>query len=339
VDLIGRQGLLLALAGVLLAFGVAMADARFEGEWSNGVHLAVFGVTFLAVFGLGAAAPPRERPPAAQSALLATGLVLLVPTLNYLGEVLGADEPLGNTGSLSWILALYVATAGGAALRYRSAVCALAGGVATIGLAVSVVNEISEPDDVDTFRWVLFAIALALTAGAVAVARLDRREGAPYGRHAVQLVNAAGFALIAVGGTVLVALIQFSFADDDGGGEELGAGWEMVLVFGAVALILYSILRVEPGPGYLGLVLATVAVIVTAFPGGEEDDDPSLVGWPLVLVGMALLAALLAFRLPREEAPPEPRSGPSAGPAPPPGAPPPTAPPPGPPPPAEPPGL
>jgi hypothetical protein len=348
IDLTGRPGILLGLAGVLLAIAVAMADSRFEDDWSNGVHLAVTGIAFLVVFGLGAAGAPRHRPPGAQSALLATGLVLLLAVLNYLAEVLGADDPIESTGSLSWILALYTSVAAGAAFRYRSAVCALFAGVAATGLAVSLVNEISDPKDIETFRWVLFVTAVALAAGAVAVRRFDRGDGAPYGRHAVQLVNAAAIALFACGATVVVSLIQFSFGDDADGDAELGVGWEMALVFGALAMILYAIVRSEPGPGYLGFLLASEAVVVTTFPAGGDAEDPSLLGWPLVLLVLALAAAALAFLWRREgapstgDAPPPAGDGPGAappagGPPPPggtpPGAPPgpPAAPPPGPP--------
>jgi hypothetical protein len=67
-----------------------------------------------------------------------------------------------------------------------------------------------------------------------------------------------------------------------------GWGWELVTLVQGLLLALHAARRLEPGPGYLAL-LVLAAFAVTAAPG-----EATLLGWPLALALVAL--ALLGLR-------------------------------------------
>jgi hypothetical protein len=86
------------------------------------------------------------------------------------------------------------------------------------------------------------------------------------------------------------------------GGGHAGTGWELVLLVVGLALVAYSGVDREPGPGYLGFV---VLVLFVALAGPRSISGASLIGWPilLLLLGGAGVAAGLR---PRRDLPPEP---------------------------------
>ena len=64
------------------------------------MHLLILAVATAVVLGLGLQAETEDgRPPAYQSVLLVTGLLLLYATLLRLADVLGADFGLGGGGA------------------------------------------------------------------------------------------------------------------------------------------------------------------------------------------------------------------------------------------------
>jgi hypothetical protein len=161
------------------------------------------------------------------------------------------------------------------------------------------VDWVFDPDEVDTFRWILLFLFLgfALVANRLRDERLH---------HAVPFVNAAGLSLLALAVTFaveeFVGVFFGGLAGALGEGDfGTGWGWELFLLAGALALIAYATLDRQSGPGYLGAATLFLFVLIAAVPG---EEGPSLIGWPLVLMLLTGGLLFLALRGPGAEAPP-----------------------------------
>jgi|tagenome__1003787_1003787.scaffolds.fasta_scaffold20712791_2 hypothetical protein len=277
-----HRGPLIAAGAVPLAAGLTLAELRLDG--SAGVRLAPLLVIGALLYWLGAQAPNEDgRPPAYQSVLLVTGLLLLYAGLLVTAVALGADARGTPAGALVWTSALACGLALWPALERNSAVCLL---MAAIVFAVGLLsgwNWVFHPGSPTPYRWLLLALAFVLGLGALAL-----REPAP--RHSEQLVNAAGLAIAAIGVTALLSVL-----DDDAGVSGL---WETVMLGGGLGLVAFGALERSPGPAYLGVV--NLGLFVATAGQGE-----TLYWWPLILLaaGAAMLAAGLR---PRRPLPPEP---------------------------------
>jgi hypothetical protein len=326
-DVVAAGGLLLALAAVAI-------EVRMT-QWPLGPRFLIVTAISVLVLAIGLLAPleaPTPRP--YQSVLLVSGLLSLIVALQLFAEVLGAHRGPGAGGDF-WTFGLEAAIAAYAALRTNSAVCTLIAALAAGVAFESLIYWVFTPHGVSTFRWITLVVTLAFVAGAVAW-----RDERP--RHAVQLVNAAGLAVLLLAlSFVLTALVAAATSRLGAAGASAtssttaGFGWKLYLLLAGGALIVYAALDREPGPGYIGAaVLATFALLV----GIPTSGRGSLLFWPLflLLVGGALLAygmreglragvagwelpgSLGRFGAPRRPGP----AGPSeaAGPAPAPGA-------------------
>ncbi|HYI99234.1 MAG TPA: hypothetical protein VEX36_06105 [Thermoleophilaceae bacterium] len=148
-----------------------------------------------------------------------------------------------------------------------------------------------------------FAAAGVLTVLAVAAIELRMAEEWPTGMFlvtslvpgvGVQLITAAGLAILGLAMSLVGELWVVSFA-----GTELiyagRTGWELMSLLGGAGLVAYAVLRREPGPGYLGVATLFFFLIGTVGP----NEDASLMGWPLVLVVLAVVAGAVALLRPR----------------------------------------
>ena len=301
-----HRGDLIAAAAVPLAVGVLMAEVRFDGVWGRGVQFVLALLACALVLGMGLLAPLEEqRPRAYHTVLLVAGLALLALAIVRLAQVFGEHSPLSASGTVTWMTTLFAGIAAVGTWRLRSPICALlefvAGGITLLAF----VDWVFQPSGPNTFRWLL----LVLVLGYVAV-HVRLRDGWP--RHAVQAVNAAGLAGIALAATFAFnafAIIRL------GGAVSFhlnpGTGWELVLLATGLALIAYAGVDREPGPGYLGVAVLVLFVVLAGQPSAS---GASLIGWPilLLLLGGAGVAAGLR---PRRDLPPEP--GPPTPPSPP----------------------
>jgi hypothetical protein len=294
---------LVAAGAIALALAVAMVNLRFDGVWGRGVLLVVTLLACAVVLGPGMVAErDGEFPRPAHTALLVAGLALLAVAIYRLAQAFGVDAPLRASGTAFWTSALFAGIAAVPAWgRLNSPVCALietlAGGVALLAF----VDWVFEPHGPTTSRWILLLL-IVLYAAATSRARPSRP------RHAVQLVNAAGVAALA---------LIFSFGLPFGAHPRAGTWWEIVILVVGLALVAYAILERHRGPGYLAFaVLVGFAVLA----GQRDPEGASLIGWPLLLLLVG--GGVLAFAL---------RPARGALPPPPPPAPPPPAPPPPPP--------
>jgi hypothetical protein len=247
---------------------------------------------------------PREgeAPRPYQSVLIVAGFALALATLLSLADVLGADEPLGSSGTIVWIGSLLAGLAAYFAVDRNSAIATLLAAVTGGVVVLAFVEWVFDPDSTSTFRWLL--LLLTVVYGLAALGQRDRRR-----RHAVQLVNAAGLAVLALAATFAVAMLFSGFLRPFGldGDEGVGTGWELLVLASAFGLIAYAAVDRETGPAYLG-VANLLAFVLLASPASE--DGASLIGWPLLLAILAGAALWVGLR-PTRPAPPEP-GGPEA---------------------------
>jgi hypothetical protein len=261
---------------VALAVGVAVTFLRFVDSYTVLVGALVL-VTGALLYWLGAQAPNEHgEPPAYQSVLLATGLLLLAGGLLAL--------PAGDGEPQAWGFLLMSVVVGALALwpalERNSAVslliAAIAGGVAIAALWI----WLFDPDSATPFRW----LAVLYAAGLV-LASLVLRE--PARRHAEVLIDAAGLAIATIGIPTIL-----------GEGESVPAFFETVLLGAGLGLAAFGALDRSPGPAYLGVL--NLALFIASAGRGD-----TLYVWPAVLLagGVIMLGAGLR---PRRPLPPEP---------------------------------
>ena len=285
-----HRGPLIAAGAVALTVGVLLEQIRLSP--GNGVQLVIAGgLAALLLWLAWQARLEGGRPPAYLSALIVCGLVLLYLSLLRFARLLGADFEFLPTGTIAWTAALQAAAAAVLAARRSSAIAALIAAVAGGVAVLAAYDEIFDPDSIAPLRWLLLAMAIAFALASLPLRGVSQR-------HAVQMVNAAGLAILAVALIHPVSGGLFGLAL-----AEVPGFWEFVLVAGGFGLVAYAAADRAPGPAYLGaLVLATF--VVYAGTTGEE----TLLWWPLLLLALGGVAMAAGLR-PRAPLPPEPEAG------------------------------
>jgi hypothetical protein len=321
-----HRGDLIAAGAVPLTVALLLINLRLDASWGTGIFLVLTGLACAGVLAMGVLAPLEgEQPRAYQVVLQLCGLVLLFVSLLRLAQVFGVEEPLDSAGATFWMLTIVSATAAWLARERRSAICTLVAAIAGTFALLAFVSLVFSPDGAATSRWILLFVALGLLLGALLLR--DRHPA-----ESVYLVDAAGFAVLAIGLTYLGSLVfGFAVLDESDGvfGRSLfdgpGAWWKLVMLSAGLGLVAYAGVDRQPGPGWLGVLNLLVFVVLVGQPG---ESGASLWFWPmlLLLVGGAMIAAGLRPRrpLPPEpgQAPPAPvvpvtpASGPAAGPTP-----------------------
>lgn len=282
------RGPVIAAGAVLLTVGVILEELRLADEVATGVHLTILAVASALLLVLGLPARAQDGPPPAfQSVLLVCGLGLLYVALLTLSDVLGADfDDDFPAGAFVWTSLLQAGAAAWPAARRRSAICAWIAAVA-VGIAfLSAIDWIFGVSSATTYRWFLLVLAVAF-----AVASVPLRDHAP--RHAEQLVNAAGLAILTI---VLIAVAGEFFVDSfagDGAETLLPNGWEGVVLVAGCALIAYGALDRAPGAAWLGV--ANLAGFV-ASAGLSDAGDETLRWWPLLLLAAGTLTIAAGLR-------------------------------------------
>ena len=285
-----HRGPLIAAGAVVLATGLALFELRLRDELTVGLHFLVLGIPAAIVLALGLQAPNEDgRPPAYQSVLLVTGLLLLFPALLRLAAVLGAED-FGSdfpAGELTWTALVTAGVALFAALRRRSAVCLfLAALFGTLAL-VAGWEWVFGNETFTATRWLLLAAAVALV-----LTSLLLRAEAP--RQAELLIDAAGTAILVIGLQSLA--ITFAGAEPPG----LPDFWELVLFGAGCGLVAYGALDGSPGPAWLGFANLVVFVVATGV-----NQDEAVYCWPIALILLGAVAMAAGLR-PRRPLPPEP---------------------------------
>lgn len=292
-----HRGPLIAAGAVVLATGLALAELRLTSEeLAPVVHLLVIGAVAGLTLALGLQAPNEDgRPPAYQSVLLVTGLLLLYPALLRLADVLGAE--LGDgfpAGELTWVSLVEVGAALFAGLRCRSAICLLIAAIAGAVALLSGWQWIFENDSFTASRWLLLLSAIAL-----ALASLVLRAGSP--RQSELMVDGAGLAILAIGLQGLLSYVVGSFnLFQSPSGPLLPGFWELVVLAAGCGLVAYGAIERSPGPAWLGVANLLVFVVAAG-----ALSDRTLYWWPLILILLGAVAMAAGLR-PRQPLPPEP---------------------------------
>ena len=300
-----HRGPLIAAGAVVLAVGVLLAQLRLD---EVAARLAAAALAAAAILWIGLQARPEDgRPPAYQSVLLVTGLLLLYVALLDLADLVGADFGAGGDGAretvvwgtfppgtMIWTSLALAAVAGWAGLTRNSSIAlliaALAVGIALLALLALVFDS----DSQGPYRLLLLALAIGLVLGSLVL-----RGTAP--RHAQQLINAAGTAilvipLVALGAGALQLLQLFGGAPRD----LLPGFWELVVLAAGCGLVAYGAVDRVPGAAYLGVanLLGFIAVVAIG-------ADGTLLWWPLALILLGAGAMGAGLR-PTSPLPPEP---------------------------------
>lgn len=277
-----------ALGAALLAVAVGVTQFRLDAEWGDGVHLAVAAVAAAALLVAGLRGRPAgDRPPAWVSALLLAGLALFALAAFRLIEViLDGDDPFEDDAGLTAYFALLTAVAAVCFVRSASAACLLVAALAAGGTVLAAIHWVFDTENIASYRPALLVLAVVYVAGAFAL------RGRP--RHRDVMVDAAGLAIFAI--AALGGFFFFFLSDS------APDAWEAVILGGGLALVAYTAVTHAPGPGVLALFLlyAFGSSVVSGADSGEiqvidaegeaPEDAPNLMGWPLVLLAMSLLA-------------------------------------------------
>jgi hypothetical protein len=282
-----HRGPLIATGAMLLVVGVALEQLRVSP--GVGVQLLVVALLALLLLGLALGMPTGGgRPPSSISVLVVGGLLALYVALLRLADVLGAEFSGSDFpgGAFLWTGVVEAVAAAIIAARRSSAVAALIAAIAGTVALLSGWQWLFEPGSITPYRWLLLLVALVC-----GLASLPLRGQSL--RHAVQMVNGAGLAIVGIS-VLQVAAGSLLFV------QPLPAFWRVVALAAGFGLIAYAAADGAPGPAYLG-VLNLVAFVAFETLGAEE----TLRWWPLLLLlgGGAVLAIALRPRVPL---PPEP---------------------------------
>jgi hypothetical protein len=304
-----HRGPLIAAGAVVLAVGIALEELRLRDAIGVASHFLIVAVAAGAIlwFALQAQATD-DGPPAYQSVLLVTGLLLLYGALLRFGDLLGADfgksEPSGARsvaiwaalppGTMLWTSLVLAAVASWAAWTRRSAIslliAAIAGGIAVLAAVAFVFGTASQ----GAYRFLLLALAIGLVLGSLVL-----RGEAP--SHARQLINAAGLAILVIPLVALVAAIAQLLSLFGGAPDSVLPGfWELVVLAAGCGLIADGAVDRAPGAAYLGLANLLAFIAVVAIGAGQ-----TLLWWPLILIVLGLGVMIAGLR-PLSTLPPEP---------------------------------
>lgn len=275
-----HRGPLIAAGAVTFSVGVALMLARTEPE--AGWILAVTGALAAMWLWLGLQGAEGGPPPAFASVLVVTGLAALGGALVSLADVLGAEDL--ESGTTTWIALVLAAVAAFASRRRSSAIAALIAALAAGFAVLSAYDWIFEPEGETGMRWLLLALAIAYGLGSLVLRGTSQR-------HAEQMVNAAGVAILLI---PLQSVGDLLF----GTLPSLPGFWKLVVLAAGLGLVAYAAADRAPGAAYLG------AANLLAFVALAADSD-DLLWWPLVLLALGGGVLVVGLR-PRRPLPPEP---------------------------------
>ena len=291
-----HRGPLIAAGAVVLAAGLAVFELRLDDTLALGVHFLILALAAGVILALGLQAPNEDgRPPAYQSVLLVTGLLLLYGALLRLAFTLGAEDFFSDfpAGELTWTSLVVAGTALYAAIFRRSAICLLIAASGATRARRSGWGWAFVPQTFAASRWLL-----ALDAAGLVLVALSLRASWP--RHAELLIDAAGLAILFIG----LQGVWVTFFTAAGAlpveRPALPDFWELIVLGAGCGLVAFGAIDRSPGPAWLGFANLVVFVVATGF-----DQDEAIYFWPIALILLGAVAMAAGLR-PRQPLPPEP---------------------------------
>jgi len=291
-----HRGPLIAAGAVVLATGLAVLELRLDDKLAVGVHFLILAAAAGIVLALGLQAPNEDgRPPAYQSVLLVTGLLLLFPALLRLSAALGAED-FGTdfpAGELTWTSLVTAGVALYAAVFRRSAICLLIAAITGVVALLSAWEWIFATESFTASRWLLLVAATGLVLASLAL-----RAGAP--RQAELLVDGAGLAIlfIALQGVWLTLFASVALQATEQ--PRLPDFWQLIVFGVGCGLVAYGAIDRSPGPAWLGFANLALFVLSAGLEPGE-----AIYFWPIALILLGAIAMAAGLR-PRAPLPPEP---------------------------------
>jgi hypothetical protein len=277
---------ILAAGAIALTVAIVLIDERFTDTWAAGPRLLVTGAAAAFLLAVAFAAPDEpDQPRPWLSTVLVCCFVLSLFALGNLADALGADGEFNGSGTLTWVALALTGLFAAFAVRRDSAVCTLLAGIMAVVTVLAFTDWAFDPSNVaKPWRWILLVATAAFLAAGAAL-RAERP------RHAIALVDVA--ALTALGLAVAVAIDVVAGLFGDGGGSgNVAWGWELCVLAAGGAVAGFAILWRAAGPGYL----AAAVLLAFVFMAASGDDDPSLIGWPIVVLVIAVAALGTALR-------------------------------------------
>jgi hypothetical protein len=318
----GREpsDLLRSLGGLLLAVGALVTLVRSEGapHWTEFERVLVISLPVALLYGL--AIGPRSdaeisgRPDEAapwRSVLLVTAALLSPVALAGLLQWLGVDTSKWSIEALIALATAVLAAVG--AGRARAPYGMLIAGIALLIVWLIVWGEIVHHPSPDDYRWFLLTGAVLLFGAAAAVAA-NGRQGAG------ELAIAGGISGVVAGALGIVVGVFTVFAEGFAGGillphhthvtrtgpeGEASApffhvsglqtfSWDLYLLVVSLLLVWVGSRMRARGLGYVG----TAGLLIFTLSVGKElarvehynAANHTLLGWPIVLVALGLLA-------------------------------------------------
>ncbi len=304
-----RAEALRGLGGLLFGIGALVLLVRrsaLDNPWDDFPLLLAWLIPALVLYGGGIAAARAFEPRAWHSVWVVFGIVFVYGTLlQFLTLIDGdTDAPLNTVWTLCVVAAVAVLAAVFARVRFGWLVAGVALAIAWLALWDEILEN-GVGDDAGTLRGLCMIAALLLVAGAWLLERRrnDRNE-------AVELVTAAGLIFLLGAGLVsLAGVIGGAFAlsptgvPADTGGAEPSVFWDLVLLGGSLVLLVAGNFVHSRGPSYVG---ALGILIFVALVGGDLDDDSpagKVIGWPLILIGLAAVAIVASVLAARRDRP------------------------------------
>jgi hypothetical protein len=321
-----RQALLRSAGGVLLALACILALARRSGTgWSDFELMLVVAVPAAFLYVLAVTGPPRAGSDEPWRSVILIVSLLLVPValllfLRWAG---------GSTKHLLYDATILLVSSGLAILggrRSRTPYAFLLAGLALLGAWMLVWAKIIDQPSAGTVRWLLLAGGLLLALGAGMLSLAGRGTGAQEMGIAGALgmlaagatgIFVSGFGAIAgpllASGSSRVVTRTVQASGSTAGppvrtvvSEQVPAhtyvahlsgtqslGWDIFLLALGLLLILAGSRTRSRGLGYVGLLallffLGSVGSQIARLFAGHAPSH-SLAGWPLVLLGVAIV--------------------------------------------------
>lgn len=310
------RDLLREVATLLLAAGAAVWVLREGSALGSFAALCILGLPGAIFLRSGLASPPPERGSRpSQAVSTVVGLSLMLLALREFVDWVGSSGDASNGINVFWTFGVVAALAAFAGLERGIRFCLLFAGLAAT-VSFSGLCQVVLPDGIEAhygaYRALLLAWALALAALATGLARgagqrAVRGEpvravesatspgGNPSLWQASELLTAAGLSAVLAGGLGILSSVEVFRLELGLESARSSAGWELILLIAAIALIAAGARLGVRGPtwaGALGLVLFTVLV------GFDIAGSPPQRGqfgvWPLVLLLLGAIGLVAA---------------------------------------------
>lgn len=296
----GRDALR-ALAGLLIGLGLVMVFVRKSssllGEpWGDfGLFLVLLAATGF-LYGVGMAARAATAEPRRWEAVYVVFGIFLVPlTLLQFVQLVNGDTSASL--NITWIFlvtAVLAAYAGMNGFRYGWLLASLSAIVAWSALWNKIISG-GLSDHFDTYRLLLLVVAALILGAGWALASASARDDDD-GDAFSEFVTGAALAAVAAGALSFGQVAALTTGASVPSGLDSAVGWELILLVVSLAAIAYGSRAGARGPAYVGGFGLFAFLLVAGLDLNSSTPHGDLVGWPLLLIVLGLVAFVVSMR-------------------------------------------